>query len=701
MVCAAASICSGLLLLQLCTAVQSLGDIHQQRELYVKSDPTQPCPEDYQCHTLLVYLQNATTTFITNTTLYFLPGSHSAVLSQARTLVISHVTNLVFIGPEEHPPVVEIQCNYTMQFHFREVLSLSIRNIKYFRCGTTESDQSEPLFPLQPSVPPAALQFNTVHSLVVENVHITHSNGYGLFALNVIDNSSIKNSKLSYNHWKSDSRIGGNALFIFKDIAPSSDINVILSISSSVFSYGTFINRKMYSLFCMLAFDSTHMHDSKDRLECGSGGLGIMIHSISGDSEDTASLHSLDISLSNCTFHNNDAYAGGNMIVKILQNTNLPLMVCTLLISNSTFSSGKARQEGGGLVLFGRFKNVRLNVIISDTTFRGNSAFRNGGGFYCACASLYSLHIVETNFVENTAVTGGGASLENPPDTATVIFENTSFVNNVASQSGGGLYFIQQCTDLELRGCHFTSNEANDGGGIELVLQAVLSESLPGAAVIKTTIFKSNNAIHSGGHLYVQAKVHTFDIQTLLIAGCTFKYGSAFTGGAVSINTTLTVVMKIVQLQFSNNNCRWMGGAIYMYCQTRSVLISISRSVFNKNIGDYGGAVGIGSAGAQLRLAEWHNLQFYQCILSENKAKYGAGIFIIQEYLLDMTVTIYLTQFVNNMAERASAIDVTCDKFLQSRQVSVHIKASHFKKMSAQMLIHISCTMHLLFMCKA
>ena len=271
-------------------------------------------------------------------------------------------------------------------------------------------------------------------------------------------------------------------------------------------------------------------------------------------------------------------------------------------------------------------------------------------------------------------------SLENPPDTATVIFENTSFVNNVASQSGGGLYFIQQCTDLELRGCHFTSNEANDGGGIELVLQAVLSESLPGAAVIKTTIFKSNNAIHSGGHLYVQAKVHTFDIQTLLIAGCTFKYGSAFTGGAVSINTTLTVVMKIVQSQFSNNNCRWMGGAIYMYCQTRSVLISISRSVFNKNIGDYGDAVGIGSAGAQLRLAEWHNLQFYQCILSENKAKYGAGIFIIQEYLLDMTVTIYLTQFVNNMAERASAIDVTCDKFLQSRQVSVHIKASHLKK---------------------
>ena len=153
MVCAAASICSGLLLLQLCTAVQSLGDIHQQRELYVKSDPTQPCPEDYQCHTLLVYLQNATTTFITNTTLYFLPGSHSAVLSQAKTLVISNVTNLVFIGPEEHPPVVEIQCNYTMQFHFYPFLSETSNTsdvVPRSRTKVSPFSHSNPRSPQQP-----------------------------------------------------------------------------------------------------------------------------------------------------------------------------------------------------------------------------------------------------------------------------------------------------------------------------------------------------------------------------------------------------------------------------------------------------------------------------------------------------------------------------------------------------------------------
>ena len=94
---------------------------HTHRELYVKSTPTQQCPQHHQCHTLLSYLKNGTTSFTSNTTLHFLPGNHSAAVPQPMTLVISNISNLALIGPEvgpDEPPVAHIWCNYTMQFQF-------------------------------------------------------------------------------------------------------------------------------------------------------------------------------------------------------------------------------------------------------------------------------------------------------------------------------------------------------------------------------------------------------------------------------------------------------------------------------------------------------------------------------------------------------------------------------------------------------
>ena len=111
---------------------------HTHKDLYVKSTPSQQCPQHHQCHTLLSYLQDGITAFTSNTTLHFLPGNHSAAVPQPMTLVISSTSNLALIGPEvgpDEPPVAHIWCNYTMQFQFRNVSNITLKSLDIQQCG--------------------------------------------------------------------------------------------------------------------------------------------------------------------------------------------------------------------------------------------------------------------------------------------------------------------------------------------------------------------------------------------------------------------------------------------------------------------------------------------------------------------------------------------------------------------------------------
>ena len=181
---------------------------HTHRELYVKSTPTQQCPQHHQCHTLLSYLEVGTTSFTSNTTLHFLPGNHSAAVPQTMTLVISNISNLALIGPEvgpDEPPVAHIWCNYTMQFQFTNASNVSLKNIAFQQCGNYDPFAQHILLPCDitetviPSAVSSALLFESVDSIALENVYIMHSHGFGLVAWNCFGNVSLHNSDLSYN----------------------------------------------------------------------------------------------------------------------------------------------------------------------------------------------------------------------------------------------------------------------------------------------------------------------------------------------------------------------------------------------------------------------------------------------------------------------------------------------------------------------
>ena len=161
---------------------------HTHRELYVKSTPTQQCPPHHQCHTLLSYLQNGTISFTSNTTLHFLPGNHSAAVPLPMTLVISNISNLALIGPEvgpDEPPVAHIWCNYTMQFHFKNAINVSLKGLVIQQCSVFKpSTYIAPcdLSGVPSSYMPSAVFFESVDSIIVENVYMMYSYGYGLVA---------------------------------------------------------------------------------------------------------------------------------------------------------------------------------------------------------------------------------------------------------------------------------------------------------------------------------------------------------------------------------------------------------------------------------------------------------------------------------------------------------------------------------------
>jgi uncharacterized repeat protein (TIGR01451 family) len=123
-------------------------------------------------------------------------------------------------------------------------------------------------------------------------------------------------------------------------------------------------------------------------------------------------------------------------------------------LSGLTIRDGQVKdlQDGGGLW-------NDENLVLTDVAFRGNSAGRNGGGFYNESSS---------------------------PTMTNVIFSG-----NAANASGGGIY--HSFSDTTLTGVTFSGNRAGSGGGI------YNRDSHP---TIQNSILWSNRAASVGHQIY-------------------------------------------------------------------------------------------------------------------------------------------------------------------------------------------------------
>ena len=187
-----------------------------------------------------------------NTTVHFLQGTHTVTGIALTTAVVHNVSNLTLRGTcsnTGHCSPATVKCDGTFSFIFTDVTCLQISNIAFIQCGAVVPRRlSDFVYSIWPPLQgktsgtfqlkhgtKAALAFGNIHSLILTNVTIMKSWGYGILGLNLLGNSIIVNSQFLQNNYQTRfipqcsnfslkaknmnvaTCEGGNAMFFFYD----------------------------------------------------------------------------------------------------------------------------------------------------------------------------------------------------------------------------------------------------------------------------------------------------------------------------------------------------------------------------------------------------------------------------------------------------------------------------------------------------
>ncbi len=149
--------------------------------------------------------------------------------------------------------------------------------------------------------------------------------------------------------------------------------------------------------------------------------------------------------------------------------------------------SGNSANEGSEYGDYGNgggayFHTDDESLVISGSTFSGNTADGYGGGF--ATVHIYDVSIDTTTISGNTAgETGGGAQLHahDGEASATVSVTSSTVSGNSSEDEGGGL-FVYDFAYVGIAHTTVAGNTASEGGGvwIEAVTAGALSHTLIG-----------------------------------------------------------------------------------------------------------------------------------------------------------------------------------------------------------------------------
>jgi predicted outer membrane repeat protein len=226
---------------------------------------------------------------------------------------------------------------------------------------------------------------------------------------------------------------------------------------------------------------------------------------------------------------------------------------CSLTLTNCTFSGNRTETHGGGMF------NNDCNATLTDCIFTANSAQRTGGGI--------------ANGLSNLTLT------------------NCTFRENLTDGSGGAVHSGSDC-NITLIDCLLRGNIANGGGAMS---------NYGNNPTLNNCTFNENLAlINGGGMSNVKANATLTD--------CTFSRNSADIGGGIDngsdSNSTLTNCM------FSGNKAENKGGGIYNY-NSNPTLINCAFS--GNNAANWGG--GINNSNSIVGLAN--------CTFSGNSAEIG------------------------------------------------------------------------------
>jgi len=264
------------------------------------------------------------------------------------------------------------------------------------------------------------------------------------------------------------------------------------------------------------------------------------------------------ILISNCEFTGNIASESGGAL-EISTNSG------DVQITNCSFVNNKADVFGGAVAI----TLVGGNVTVTKSSFYHNAAGVYGGGLSIINTnSLATTLIHDSVFGQNTAsdqnVGSGGAiwCTAGDDNQMQLVLDNVSFLNNSASETGGGLYVTGGGIQAIVANSRFQGNEAMKGGAI--AASNVSSTSSSNSLVLKVTqsSFESNQAWSYGGSIFIDQGPQLYLDHSL------FFKSSAGAGGAVFLTRRSESTIQFVTFE----NCSSpiddetgpLGGALFV-----------------------------------------------------------------------------------------------------------------------------------------
>lgn len=255
-----------------------------------------------------------------------------------------------------------------------------------------------------------------------------------------------------------------------------------------------------------------------------------------------------------------------------------------LIVNGSNVSATGSRFEGNIAELGGAiFSQGSSNIVLTDCHLIDNNAYELkssanhihfGGAIFSESTTKASVMLINSNFVNNRALTEGGAIVAY---FVRMEILKCRFTNNSAQNGGGVLKLIKSHATI-INSC-LTLNTANSAGVIHAVTDSLIS-------ITKSRFFSNTaNSIVEGDGGVLGASEFTH----ITITESIFYNNSAqLNAGVVSVDTVCTLIIQ--QCQFSNNKAS-KGGVIWGNFQSN---VTILDSDFTKNTAyESGGVISI------------------------------------------------------------------------------------------------------------
>ena len=567
-----------------------------------------------RCLTFSECLQRPQEVFKSNTTVLFSAGEYSISNNQFSVSVTAD--NLLLTGPDSSSDEVHIVCHSRFRFQFiHNCANITLANLVFTGCG---SDSVITLFS-------GALVFHSVTTLNLTSVVIQDSYGYGLMGIGIAGNVTIANCTFCNNSRRSQAfasnNMGGNCLlYIYSMEYSNSSVLTTLNIFHSVFANGTAEDVLMHEEIGIQSHDIS-----------GGGGLAIYFTHLTPLTYNVRLGMGLRVRIYNCTFLNNSARYGGNVLLYVSTplegyghvvgsgktTVNVSLTTCTV-------QEGKAQHAGGGLHLQfydpGRQQSklestTYVKTEVRDSQFIGNKAEEGGGVYLAISGDSEEDSIFETVclfsrvlLTRNKAKKGGAIYAESKNESQHMDILDSNIVHNYA-KIGGGLYFFVNRWDefserlpldglddaIVINSTNFTANSGEVGSAI--MADGHNNDFETCNSSTQVTIVLINVKINQNtisDHTFPTAPVHVNAVKWIRLRDL-WIYNN--TGGIYANNSNIFIDGNV---KFEKNSANY-GGAIQLdySCglnESQSFLYfmhSSHLSIVNNRAFEYGGGIGV------------------------------------------------------------------------------------------------------------